>query len=128
MRQILDRIARGEAVEHYETVRRRKDGRRSASLAGVSPIRSAAGEIIGASKTARDIGESKRTQQALNQEIEERRRIFETSQDLILVTDTFGRFVQVSPSSMTILGYRPDGDDRAQRGRIHSSRRSRQHA
>ena len=61
----------------------------------VSPIRSASGEIIGASKTARDITESKWAQHALNQEIEERRRIFETSQDLILVTDTRGTFVQV---------------------------------
>ena len=87
---------------------RHKDGREVQVSLGVSPIRSAAGEIIGASKTARDIGESRRTQQALNQEIEERRRIFETSQDLILVTDTLGRFIQVSPSSMTILGYRPE--------------------
>src|SRR5437868_2017009 len=36
------------------------------------------------------------------------RDILETSQDLILVTDTKGNFVQVSPSSMTILGYRPE--------------------
>ena len=108
VQQILGRVARGEAVEHYETVRRHKDGREVQVSLGVSPIRSAGGEIIGASKTARDIGESRRTQQALNQEIEERRRIFETSQDLILVTDTFGRFIQVSPSSMTILGYRPE--------------------
>ena len=108
VQQILGRVARGEAVEHYETVRRHKNGREVQVSLGVSPIRSAGGEIIGASKTARDIGESRRTQQALNQEIEERRRIFETSQDLILVTDTFGRFIQVSPSSMTILGYRPE--------------------
>ena len=108
VREILDRVSRGEAIEHYETVRRHKDGREVHVSLGVSPIRSASGEIIGASKTARDIGESRRTQQALNQEIEERRRIFETSQDLILVTDTFGRFVQVSPSSMTIIGYRPE--------------------
>ena len=45
---------------------------------------------------------------ALDQEIEERQRIFETSQDLILVTDTNGTFIQVSPSAMHILGYRPD--------------------
>jgi PAS domain S-box-containing protein len=108
VREILDRVSRGEAIEHYETVRQHKDGREVHVSLGVSPIRSASGEIIGASKTARDIGESRRTQQALNQEIEERRRIFETSQDLILVTDTFGRFVQVSPSSMTIIGYRPE--------------------
>jgi PAS domain S-box-containing protein len=108
VRQMLDRVAQGEAIEHYETLRRHKDSREVQVSLGISPIRSAGGEIIGASKTARDIGESKKTQQALNQEIEERRRIFETSQDLIVVTDTAGRFVQVSPSSMTILGYRPD--------------------
>jgi len=106
--QILGRVAQGEAIEHYETLRRHKDGRDVHVSLGISPIRSAGGEIIGASKTARDIGDSKKTQEALNQEIEERQRIFETSQDLILVTDTFGRFVQVSPSSMTILGYRPE--------------------
>ena len=46
--------------------------------------------IIGASKTARDITENKRTQQALRQQTEELRRIFETSQDLILVMDSKG--------------------------------------
>ena len=108
VREILDRIARGEAVEQYETLRLHKDGTEVHVSLGISPIRSAAGKIIGASKIAHDISERKRTQQALNQEIEERRRIFETSQDLILVTDTKGTFVQVSPSSMTILGYRPE--------------------
>jgi PAS domain S-box-containing protein len=108
VREILDRVASGEAIENHETLRRHKDGRDVHVALGVSPIRSPAGEIIGVSKIARDIGESRRTQQALSQEIEERRRIFETSQDLILVTDTRGTFVQVSPSSMTILGYRPE--------------------
>jgi PAS domain S-box-containing protein len=107
VREILDRIARGEEIEHYETLRLHKDGREVHVSLSVSPIRSSAGEIVGASKIARDISESKMTQKALNQEIEERRRIFETSQDLILVTDTAGNFVQVSPSSMTILGYKP---------------------
>jgi PAS domain S-box-containing protein len=106
--EILGRIAKGEAVEQYETSRLHRDGREVSVSLGVSPIKSAAGEIVGASKIARDIGESKRTQKALNQEIEERQRIFETSQDLILVTDPAGNFVQVSPSSMTILGYRPE--------------------
>jgi PAS domain S-box-containing protein len=107
VREILDRIARGEEIEHYETLRLRKDGREVHVSLSVSPIRSSAGEIVGASKIAHDISESKTTRKALNQEIEERRRIFETSQDLILVTDTAGNFVQVSPSSMAILGYEP---------------------
>jgi diguanylate cyclase (GGDEF)-like protein/PAS domain S-box-containing protein len=45
---------------------------------------------------------------ALNQEAEESRRLFETSLDLILVTDPKGNFVRVSPSSLAILGYKPD--------------------
>ena len=101
-------MGRGEEIEQHETTRLRKDGGHVDVSLSVSPIRSATGEIIGASKIARDISESKRTQTALSQEIEERRRIFETSQDLILVTDPAGTFVQVSPSSMTILGIRPE--------------------
>jgi PAS domain S-box-containing protein len=45
---------------------------------------------------------------ALKQEIEERRRIFDTSPDLILVTDRQGKFIRVSPSSKAILGYDPE--------------------
>jgi PAS domain S-box-containing protein len=108
MHNILRRIAQGERIEHHETVRRRKDGRLVEVSLSISPIRAASGAIIGASKTARDITESNRTQQALRQQTEERRRIFETSQDLILVTDAKGWLVQVSPSSQTVLGYRPE--------------------
>ncbi len=107
VKEILGKIARGEAVEQYETQRRHRDGSEVHVSLAVAPIRSATGQIVGASKIAHDIGESKRTQKALHQEIEERQRIFETSQDLILVTDSQGTFVQVSPSSMTILGYEP---------------------
>ncbi len=51
---------------------------------------------------------AKKTREALNRETEERQRIFETSQDLILVTDSQGVLVQVSPSSQAILGYAPE--------------------
>jgi PAS domain S-box-containing protein len=104
---ILNRVGRGERIQHYETVRVHKDGREAEVSLSISPILSAAGDIVGASKTARDITETKQTQKALNQEIEERRRIFETSHDLILVTDTAGNFIQVSPSALTIIGYDP---------------------
>lgn len=46
--------------------------------------------------------------EALNREAEERRRLFETSLDLILVTDRTGNLTQVSPSSLATVGYRPD--------------------
>ncbi|MGE5156567.1 MAG: PAS domain S-box protein [Gemmatimonas sp.] len=108
MYEILDRIGRGEVIEQRETQRLRKDGSLRDVILTIAPLRSASGEIIGASKVARDVTESKRTHSALNREIEERERIFETSQDLILVTDPKGNFVQVSPSSLSILGYPPD--------------------
>jgi len=59
---ILARIRRGERIEHYETVRRRKDGTVFDISLTVSPVRSANGEIIGASKVGRDISEIKRVQ------------------------------------------------------------------
>jgi PAS domain S-box-containing protein len=95
-------------VYHFETVRRTKDGRTIEVSLGVSPIKSPSGAIVGACKLARDVSERKRTRQALTREIEERRRIFETSQDLIYVTDSQGVFIQVSPSSASILGYQPE--------------------
>jgi PAS domain S-box-containing protein len=105
---ILARTGRGETIAHHETKRKTRDGRILDVSISISPLRSISGEIIGTSKIARDITDSKKMQTALNQEIEERQRIFETSQDLILVTDTQGAFVQVSPSSLAILGYRPE--------------------
>jgi PAS domain S-box-containing protein len=57
--EILAHIARGERVEHFETVRRRKDGTLIHVSASISPVRDAAGRVIGASKIARDITERK---------------------------------------------------------------------
>jgi PAS domain S-box-containing protein len=60
---ILERLRRGERVDHYETVRRRKDGSLVDISLTVSPIRSSDGRIIGASKIARDITERRRAQE-----------------------------------------------------------------
>jgi PAS domain S-box-containing protein len=60
---VLDRIRRGEPTEHYETVRRRKDGSLVDVSLTVSPIRDGAGRIVGASKIARDITERRRAQE-----------------------------------------------------------------
>jgi PAS domain S-box-containing protein len=60
---ILERIRRGEWLEHYETVRQRKDGRRAEISLTVSPIRDAAGTVVGASTIARDITRRKRAEE-----------------------------------------------------------------
>jgi two-component system NtrC family sensor kinase len=62
--RLLERLRRGETIDHYETQRLHKDGtRRDVSLT-ISPIRDSAGRIIGASKIARDITERKRAEVA----------------------------------------------------------------
>jgi PAS domain S-box-containing protein len=58
--EIISRLKRGERVDHFETVRRRKDGSLIDISLTISPIRDASGNIVGASKIARDITESKR--------------------------------------------------------------------
>ena len=63
---ILSRIRRGECIDHYETVRQRKDGSLVEISVTVSPIKNAEGRIIGASKIARDITERKRAQEQQN--------------------------------------------------------------
>lgn len=64
---ILARIRRGEAVDHYETVRVTKSGQRVDVSLTISPIKNTAGQVIGASTIARDISERKRLQQALEE-------------------------------------------------------------
>ena len=61
--RILERICRGERIDHYETVRQRKDGSLVDISLTVSPIRDLRGKIIGASKIARDITERKRAEE-----------------------------------------------------------------
>jgi PAS domain S-box-containing protein len=64
-REILTRIRRGERIDHYETVRQRKNGSLIIVSLTVSPVKNAEGTIIGASKIARDITEQRRNQEKL---------------------------------------------------------------
>src|SRR5207237_10803608 len=57
---VLQRVRAGQGVQHYDTVRQRKDGPLFDVSMTASPVRNAAGEITGVSKVARDITEQKR--------------------------------------------------------------------
>ncbi len=73
--EILARIRRGESVDHFETVRVRKDGKLIDISATISPLKDGNGKIIGASKIARDITERKQAEEKirrLNLELEQR--------------------------------------------------------
>ncbi len=72
---ILERLKRGERVDHFETVRVRKDGTPLDISLTISPVRDGEGRVIGASKVARDVTEQKRAEQALR-ESKERLRSF----------------------------------------------------
>src|SRR5215211_3452047 len=62
--EVLAKVSSGEGVDHYETIRRRKDGTLIDISLTVSPVRDSAGKIVGASKVARDITERKRLAEA----------------------------------------------------------------
>ena len=96
---ILARIGRGESVEHYETVRIRKDGTRIDVSVTISPIRDSSGAIVGASKIARDISENKRAEESLR----ERDKVLDLAQ--ILVRDPQGRIVLWNLGAEKLYGY-----------------------
>ena len=89
--EILAQILRGETVEHFNSERIRKDGRRIIISATISPLRDGSGKVIGASKIARDITAQKQAEQ----ELRWRTAFFEaqvhSSIDGILVVDSSGK-------------------------------------
>jgi len=107
-REILTRIRRGEHINHFETIRQRKDGTLIAVSLSVSPVKDVNGKIVGASKIARDITEQKRDREqiaTLAREAEHR------SKNLLA---TVQATVRLSQSET------PDGLKRAIEGRIQS--------
>ena len=101
---ILDRIRRGEVIDHYETIRRRKDGQLLDISLNVSPIYAEDGRIIGASKIARDITERKRAEAELNKLA----AIVESSGDAIISKDLNGIITSWNPGAQAIFGYTPE--------------------
>ena len=83
-KEILRTVSRGESLDHYETVRRRKDGKLIDVSLTISPIKGANGEIIGISKIARDITKQKQTERRLA----EQARLLDLSNEAILVRDS----------------------------------------
>jgi PAS domain S-box-containing protein len=66
-RELLERVRAGEEIHHYQTQRLRKDGSTFDASLSISPVRDGSGQIVGASKIARDITEQKKTERALAQ-------------------------------------------------------------
>ena len=101
---ILAKIRRGEPVEHYETVRRRKDGLLIDISLTISPVRDEAGRIIGASKIARNITERKRAEAERRRQEQIYRAIGEAIDYGIWVCDAKGRNLYASDSFLKLVG------------------------
>jgi len=102
---ILARIRAGDSVEHYETVRVRKDGTRLDISLTVSPIRGADGRVIGVSKVARDITERKRAEEELRRREEELTDFVENSAVGLHWVAADGTIVWANQAELDLLGY-----------------------
>jgi len=102
--EIDEKIERGESVQHYETVRMKKDGSLVDLSLTVSPIKNAAGEVVGASRIARDISNRKRVEERLRDSEEWLKASFAASRDGIVVEDD-GKLVYVNHSYARLLKY-----------------------
>jgi PAS domain S-box-containing protein len=80
--RVLESVRRGEKIDHYETMRRRKDGALVEISLKVSPLRDKAGNVIGASKIARDITERKRVEAALAEGARQQRALYQLADHL----------------------------------------------
>ena len=104
---ILGRIARGERIDHYETVRRRKDGSLVDISLTVSPMRDSSGAIIGASKIARDISERKEAQRKLEQSEQHLQDLLAAIPAAIYTTDAEGRITYFNQAAVELAGRTP---------------------
>jgi PAS domain S-box-containing protein len=103
--EILQRLRRGERIEHLETVRMRKDGTRINVSVRISPVNDATGQVVGASTIARDITERMKTEQALRDSEEHYRIVAETASDAIITIDETSEIKFVNHAAERIFGY-----------------------
>jgi PAS domain S-box-containing protein len=98
---VLSRIRRGERVDHFETLRRTKDGHLIDMSITVSPIKDSSGKIVGASKVGRDITERRTTQMALRRLA----AVVESSHDVIVTKTLDGVITSWNPAAERTFGW-----------------------
>jgi len=115
-RRILEKLRQGERIDHFDTIRVSKDGRRIPISLTVSPVRDSRGKIVAASKVARDISDRKRAEQALR-EREEALREADRRKDQFLALVAHELRNPLAPIRYALATWRKPGTTPEQRKR-----------
>jgi PAS domain S-box-containing protein len=103
-KNILARLRRGEKIDLFETVRRRKDGSTLDLSLTISPVKDSAGRVTGASKVARDITHLKRIERALRDSEERFRSMVETTPECVKVVGADGTLQHMNSAGLAMVG------------------------
>jgi PAS domain S-box-containing protein len=103
-KNILARLRHGERIDHFQTVRRRKDGSTLDLSLTISPVKDSAGRVIGASNVARDITHLKQIEQALRDSEERFRAIVETTPACVKVVAPDGTLQHMNSAGLAMVG------------------------
>jgi len=101
MRELLHRVGSEDVVEHYETLRRRKDGRQIVVSLTLSPVRDSAGKLTGISKIARDITEQKRQEELADRQTQ----MLDQAYEPIFLRDHKDRIVYWNKGAERLYGW-----------------------
>ena len=108
--QILRRLRNGERIDHFETVRVGKSGKRIDVSLSISPVRNSRGQIVGASKIARDITERKQVEEALRESQSLLALALDSSKTAIFDWDVVNQQGRWNPQMAAIYDFQPRGE------------------
>jgi len=109
--RILEKIHRGERIEHFDTVRVAKSGRRIEVSLTISPVRDNTGQVIGAAKIARDISDRKRA----DEELRRAEKLAAAGQLAASIAHEINNPMQSLTNLLSLIGYRTSLDDDTRR-------------